>query len=61
MLEEARDNDLFYVKEKANSLVKLEDITILSSNDKRYIVAASIKKIVENDLDMFDLPFSKAT
>lgn len=58
-IEEPKDEDILYIKEKVNKPVKLEDITILSSNDKRYLVVASIMKIIENELDMFELPFNK--
>ncbi|WP_334075545.1 MULTISPECIES: hypothetical protein [Paenibacillus] len=58
-IEEAGDDDVLYIKEKIHKSVKPENITILSSNDKRYLVVASIMKIDENELDMFELPFTK--
>ncbi len=45
--------------EKIYKPIRTENITILSSNDKRYLVVASLMKIVENDLDMFELPFNE--
>jgi hypothetical protein len=59
IIEEPTDSDILYVKEKINKSVNIENIIILSSNDKRYLVVASIMKIVENELDMFELPFNK--
>lgn len=56
-IEEAKDEDVLYVKEKICKTVKLENIIILTSNNKRYLIVASIMKVVENELDMFELPF----
>lgn len=58
IIEEPTDNDIIHVKKKISKPVNSENIIILSSNDKRYLVVASIMKIAENELDMFELPFS---
>lgn len=58
-IQEAKDDDILYINEKVNRPVKHENITILLSNGKRYFVVASIVKIEENELDMFELPFNK--
>ncbi|WP_135550796.1 hypothetical protein [Paenibacillus cymbidii] len=58
-IEEVKDDDVRYVMEKIYKPIRTENITILSSNDKRYLVVASLMKIVENDLDMFELPFNE--
>lgn len=58
-IEEATNEDLLYIKGKIDKGVRLENIIVLSSNDKRYFVVAFKIKVVENELDMFELPFSK--
>lgn len=58
-IEEAVEEDVLYIKEKTGKDVEREKIIILSSNDKRYFVVAFRVKVDENDLDMFELPFSK--
>lgn len=59
IIEEAKAEDVLYIKEKINKDIKPENITVLSSNDKRYFVVAFRMKVVENELDMFEMPFSK--
>lgn len=56
-IEEVKEEEIIYVSEKLTKNVAKEDIYILKSNNIRYIVVASILKIVENDLDLFELPF----
>lgn len=34
-----------------------ETITVLSSESRKYYVVSSVVKVLENGLDMFDLPF----
>lgn len=58
-IEDAKDDDILYIMDKINKPIKHENIIILSSNNRRYIVVASIMKIVENDLEIFELPFNK--
>lgn len=60
-LEGANEEDLSYVEDKINKVVKPENITILLSNDKRYLIVASFMRIEENELDMFEMsqPYSK--
>ncbi|MBP2000777.1 hypothetical protein J2Z69_001808 [Paenibacillus shirakamiensis] len=55
----AKDDDVQYVNRRINKLVKPENIIVLLSNEIRYVVVASIMKVVENDLEMFELPFNK--
>ncbi|WP_019909790.1 hypothetical protein [Paenibacillus sp. HW567] len=56
-IEEASDEDVKYVDEKLQKETKTNDIVVLLSNGNRYLVVSSIMKIVENDLDLFELPF----
>ncbi|MNO01874.1 hypothetical protein D3C81_2221370 [compost metagenome] len=45
------------MNEKLQKETKTNDIVVLLSNGNRYLVVSSIMKIVENDLDLFELPF----
>lgn len=56
-IEDPSFDDVLYVKGKIDMPVKLEDITILRANDRRYFVVASGMKIVENELDLGELPY----
>ena len=55
-IEETKSEDIIYLQERLNGPTKLGEVTVLSSNGKRYFVAASLIKIDENELDMFELP-----
>ncbi|WP_342562776.1 hypothetical protein NST84_24855 [Paenibacillus sp. FSL R7-0345] len=58
-IEEAEEGDVLYIRGKTGKDVEREKITVLSSDDKRYFVVAFRVKVDENELDMFELPFSK--
>ena len=55
-IEETKSEDIIYLQERLNGPTKLGEVTVLLSNGKRYFVAASLIKIDENELDMFELP-----
>lgn len=58
-LEEAKYEDKIYLKEKTGHNYLKKDIVVINSNGNRHIIVATIYKIIENELDLFDLPFEK--
>ncbi|WP_411347176.1 hypothetical protein [Paenibacillus sp. WLX2291] len=56
-LEKAQEKDINYIQQKLGEHILPESIRIIISKNGRYIVVASIMKVVENELEMFDLPF----
>ncbi|OKP81823.1 hypothetical protein A3842_10885 [Paenibacillus sp. P3E] len=59
IIVEVSDDEVKYVNEKLQKEIKANDIVVLLSSGNRYLVVCSIMKIVENDLDLFELPFEK--
>jgi len=55
-IEEATNEDLVYIKEKIDKPVEPENIIILSSSGRRYLVIGRIS-IAENELEMFEYPY----
>lgn len=56
-IEKATEEEILHVNQKMDKTIKPENITILVSNDKRYLIVASFMIVEENELDMFELPF----
>lgn len=48
--------DYEHLRERINNLND-EEVTVLSSGGNKYYVVSSIFKIMENNLEMFELPF----
>ena len=55
--EEAKDEDVLYLCEKIGKAVSHEDIKVLISGGRRFYVVAPIIEIMENTLELMELPF----
>ena len=55
-IDKATQDDAAYLRQKCNKDIPVERIVVFVSEGKRYYVAASIIKIMENDLDFAILP-----
>ena len=57
-MENANDADIMYLEEKIGRPVQPQNVTVLTLEERRFYVVASISKIVENSLEMNELPIS---
>lgn len=51
--------DIEYIEQRIGNTNKI--ITVLSSENRKYYVVSSVVKVIENVLDMFELPFEVPT
>ncbi len=56
-VDEPCDDDLERLGRRFAKLIRRDNVTVLESLGQRYLVVAAAAKIVENELDIFDLPF----
>ena len=53
-----KKKDIDYINKKLKSEVNIKDITVITSNKKRYYIVASGRKVEENDFDLAEVPIS---
>jgi len=58
-IHEANDDDMIYLKSRIGDKLEGNEIAVLVTEQKRFYIVATFIKIQENELDIFDLPFSK--
>jgi hypothetical protein len=59
-LEEATNEEILYVKSKlGDEPILNKEVTIIVSKGIRYLIVASYSKVIENELELFELPFEK--
>lgn len=56
--EETKE-DLLYISNRIGSDINKSKLFVLISEQKRFFVVASIMKVKENEMDIFELPFEK--
>ena len=55
LISEATAEDFEYLKKKVDCVKS--KVTVLVSSNRKYYVVSDIVKVMENNLDMFELPF----
>lgn len=55
-LDSANKEDIVYLSKKIRGTVQAKDITVLVSGEQRFYVIASCIKVMENTLNMMELP-----
>lgn len=55
-LEKADEADIAYLTKRMGRRVLANNVTVLVSGENRYYIVASINKIMENSLEMNELP-----
>lgn len=56
-IDKATKEDVEYLSKKIENDITIEDIKVMISEKHRYYIVASVMKIMENDLELFELPF----
>ncbi len=56
-IKKATKEDVEYLRKKIEIDIAIEDVRVMISGKYKYYIVASIMNIMENDLDLFKLPF----
>lgn len=58
-IHEANEDDLIFLKSRIGEKLTKSKTIVLVSEGKRFYIVATFIKVQENELDIFDLPFTK--
>lgn len=57
VVEEANEKDVKYLRKKLNKNVSQSNIKVIISHQRRFYIVAEVFKIMENTLDIMQVPF----
>lgn len=56
-IDETTTDDIKYINNRLRKDIEPNKVTVLVCNVERYYVVSTIKKVMENQLSLFELPF----
>ena len=57
VVEEAKEKDVKYLRKKLNKNISQSNIKVIISHQRRFYIVAGVFKIMENTLDIMQVPF----
>jgi hypothetical protein len=59
-VEEPRDEDVARAEDRLGKTLERQNVIVLSSRGRRYLVVAAMAMVVDTEMEIFDTPFDLA-